>query len=113
MKVTHRVENNICIFDIEGNIVVEKVGKFKTYLNPFVNNQTCKGIVINFANVGVIDSSGIGVLVSIYKSLKKRQAKLVLYQLKPHNQEALELNQLESIIPMYPTKQEALDAFKD
>ena len=113
MKITHRVENHICLFDIEGNIVVEKIGQFKNYLDPFVNNPSFTGIAINFANVGVIDSSGIGVIVSLYKSLKQRQARLVLYQLGPQNRETLEINQLNQFISFYSTEQEARNALME
>ncbi|MBF0277746.1 MAG: STAS domain-containing protein [SAR324 cluster bacterium] len=113
MKIEHRFEKNICIFQIEGNMVHEKMREFKSYLSPFLENQSLHGIAIDFANVGVIDSAAIGVLVGIYKRLEEHEARLALFNLKSYNREAIELNQLQNIILMYPTEAEALTALNN
>ena len=74
MVFNHRIDKSICVVSIEGNIALDGVNEAKEYLRPLLENKDVKGLLINFAQVNFIDSSGIGLIVSIFKTLQQREA---------------------------------------
>lgn len=108
MKIEHRNQESVCILHIEGNIAFEKVGEVKNYVKPLLSDDSISAILINFEEVEFIDSSGIGLLVSVFKTLQQRQAKLILSDLSKKNSEIFNMTRLDKIISIYPTEDEAL-----
>ena len=109
MRIKHRMNNkNICLITIDGNIALEGVADLKNYVKPFLENQKVDTIVINFDKVDFIDSSGIGLVVSMYKTLQQRQARLLLTHLSKKNTEIFHMTRLDKILSIYPTEEEAL-----
>lgn len=108
MKIEHRKQESVCILNIEGNIAFEKVGEVKNYVKPLLSDDSISTILINFENVEFIDSSGIGLLVSVFKTLQQRQAKLILSDLSKKNSEIFNMTRLDKIMSIYPTEDEAL-----
>ncbi|MBF0350665.1 MAG: STAS domain-containing protein [SAR324 cluster bacterium] len=108
MQLNHRVEKNICILSVEGNIALDGVSDVKSYLKPFLDDDSIKGIVINFEGVNFIDSSGIGLIVSVFKNLQQRGAKLTLCKLSQKNQEIFNMTRLDKILSIHETEAQAI-----
>lgn len=110
MRIKHNIDNNICIITIDGNIALEGVGEVKSYVKPFLQDGAVKAILINFERVEFIDSSGIGLIVSIYKTLQQRQAKLLLCHLSKKNNEIFNMTRLDKILSIHPTQEDAISS---
>ncbi|MGK5090995.1 STAS domain-containing protein [Deltaproteobacteria bacterium TL4] len=108
MQLNHRIENNVCILSVEGNIALDGVSDVKSYLKPFLNDGAVKGVVINFEHVNFIDSSGIGLIVSVFKTLQQREAKLALCKLSQKNQEIFNMTRLDKILSIFSSEKDAL-----
>ena len=53
--------------------------KAKKHLGQhFLNDEKIGGVLINFQEVKIIDSTGVATIISAFKSLEKRKAKLAL-----------------------------------
>ena len=61
----------------EGNITGERTQELRTRLLDVVNEAGLK-LTIDLAKVDLIDSTGIGVLISAYNSLKKTQGDMAI-----------------------------------
>ena len=85
MQLNHRIQDGTCVVEIGGNIALDGVSDVKNYVKPFLDDDTVKAMVINFDKVNFIDSSGIGLIVSIFKTLQGRSAKLALSNLSKKN----------------------------
>jgi len=109
MQLKHRIEDNVCIFSIEGNIALDGVSDVKSYIKPFLSDEDIKGIVINFESVNFIDSSGIGLIVSVFKNLQQRKASLTLCQLSAKNKEIFNMTRLDKILNIFDSEQEAIE----
>lgn len=94
---------------IAGNIALDGVSDVKNYIKPFLDDESVKGVVINFEKVNFIDSSGIGLIVSIFKTLQTRQAKLALCNLSKKNTEIFNMTRLDKILNIYDSEAEALE----
>ncbi len=110
MIFSHRVDNGICIIAIEGNIALDGVNEAKEFLKPHVESDEIKGIVINFEKVNFIDSSGIGLIVSVFKTMQERSGSFAITNLSKKNEEIFTITRLNKILNIYPTEEEAISA---
>jgi anti-anti-sigma factor len=110
MVFNHRIDKNVCVVSIEGNIALDGVNEAKEYLRPLLEDQKTKGLLINFGQVNFIDSSGIGLIVSIFKTLQQREAKFGLSNLSKKNEEIFTITRLNKILDIYPSEAEGLSA---
>ena len=110
MIFSHRVDNGICIIAIEGNIALDGVNEAKEFLKPHVESDEIKGIVINFEKVNFIDSSGIGLIVSVFKTMQERSGSFAITNLSKKNEEIFTITRLNKILNIFPTEEEAISA---
>ena len=108
MEFSHRVANKICVVSITGNIALDGVNEAKDYLKPLLEEPDLKGLLINFNQVNFIDSSGIGLIVSLFKTLQQREAKFGLSDLSKKNEEIFNITRLNKILDIYPTESEGI-----
>ncbi len=112
MIFSHRVEGEVCVISIEGNIALDGVNEAKSFLKPHIENPDLKAIVINFEKVNFIDSSGIGLIVSIFKTIQEKSGQFAITNLSPKNEEIFSITRLNKILSIYPAEAEALSAIK-
>ena len=110
MICSHRIENKVCLISIEGNIALDGVNEAKSYMKPHLDNPDINGLVINFDKVNFIDSSGIGLIVSIFKTMQQKEGKFALTNLSKKNEEIFSITRLNKILDIYPSEQEAIGA---
>jgi len=67
-------------------------------------------VVVDLTGVSFIDSSGLGALLSGYKSAHLRSGSLVLAGLQPRVQSMFELTRLHRVFAIFPTVDAALTA---
>lgn len=70
-----------------------------------------KKIVVDFSNTGYIDSSGLGVLVSLAKKLREEGGELLLAGLNPDLRTLFELTKLDTLFNITDSADEALASF--
>jgi anti-anti-sigma factor len=82
MKITSRQQNDIVIFDIDGEIKRSDICDFT--LHQLVKEQLDAGrrkILLNFEQVDFIDSFGVGEILASYISISNLGGKLKLVRL--------------------------------
>ena len=67
--------------------------------------------VVDFSSTGYIDSSGLGVLVSLSKKIREQGGELRLSSLNEDLRTLFELTKLDTLFRITDTKEEALDGF--
>ena len=63
MLIEYRLENDVCIMTINGDITLGGINELEEDIKPFLKDNAVKGIALNLANVDLLDSSGIRVLL--------------------------------------------------
>ncbi|MDH4248771.1 MAG: STAS domain-containing protein [Deltaproteobacteria bacterium] len=107
MICNHEITKGVCVVTIEGNIALDGVNEAKAYLKPHLDNPEVKGLVINFEKVNFIDSSGIGLIVSIFKTMQQKHGKFALSNLSKKNEEIFSITRLNKILDIFPSAAEA------
>jgi len=69
-----------------------------------------KAIILNFENLEYMNSSGIGLLVTLLIRTNRAKQKLLTYGLTDHYKQIFELTQLSDAIGVHDTEAEALQA---
>ena len=111
MKCTHRVENDIYIVYPEGNLMTGSIEQLYAYIGSSLGDETIKGFLINFKDVIHIDSTGLGGMMFIYKKYLKHQIRLLICQTDENIREIFRATELDKIINVYETEEEAFAAF--
>ncbi|KJS86095.1 MAG: hypothetical protein JM58_07465 [Peptococcaceae bacterium BICA1-8] len=89
-------------------MTVEETSKFRNELNDYLE-QGERSFIINFGKCQFIDSTGLGVLVSVYKKCTERGGDFKLCSINnPNVNEVFRLTRLIKVFPIYTSYEEAL-----
>ncbi len=111
MNLVDKREDNYLILLVTGNIVLEDTTKLKERVEQYIEDTTIAGIIINCENVKFIDSSGLGLIVSIYKTLKKLEKQFALSSLSDRTMEIFTLTKLDNILTITKDDTTAMEIF--
>jgi anti-sigma B factor antagonist len=103
------VDNATAIIDIQGEITSEAENTFLDIFDQLLSS-TKKNILLNFTGMSYMNSSGIGLLVTLLRRSQSNEQNLLAYGLKDHFRQVFELTQLINIISLYTNEQAALSA---
>lgn len=108
MKLTKKNINGGVLLHIqEERVDAHNSGEFKEYVARLMETG-CHNIVVELGDVRFIDSSGLGALLSGYKSAVSQNGRFVLANLQPQVQSMFELTRLHRVFDIYSSAQEAL-----
>ena len=65
-------------------------------------------MVLDFGGISYISSAGLRVVLLVAKTLQKQNAKMAVCSLSEPIREIFEISGFDKIIPVYPSRQEAL-----
>lgn len=71
-------------------------------------SEGARNIVLNFSDLTYMNSSGIGLLVTLLIRVNRQKQRLVACGLTDHYQQIFELTRLNEAITIYPTEADAL-----
>lgn len=108
MNIELTSKNDVDIIKLNGNLVLTGVKDVKEQLKPLFEDESKSRYVINLSSVPMVDSSGIGFLISSFNSIKKRQATLVFCGLNDTMNEIFKSTHLNSIFKIYADEEQAL-----
>ena len=112
MEINDQLVEGIRILNISGNIILEETLQLKEHVEPFIEDPDSKGLIFNCKEIDYIDSSGLGLIVSVYKSLKKLDKFFALSSLNSKTMEIFVLTRLNEILIITDSDEAALDSFK-
>jgi anti-anti-sigma factor len=111
MLVEFEYRGNICVLHLEGRFAT---GQDSLYLHTKTEELKTSGfvkILVDFAGVDYVDSTGIGFLIGIYTSVKKSPlGQFALVNTNRRVREVLELTRLAQVLQIYPDEAAALKA---
>lgn len=108
MEIEKTTINGIGILSFNGNLVLKESAEFKGLIKPYLEDENCSGLICNLEQVNHIDSSGLGVIVYIYKSLKQADKKFALCGLNTNNRELLNLSKLDKLLVIAENSESAI-----
>ena len=112
MKYTKEIEGNILRLHFDGDLIGENNGP---ELVELVNEMIGKGInqcLLNISKVRYINSSGIGVLITLLTKFRNKNGELYLINPSEHVTKLLIMTKLQAIFNIAETEEEVLNQIK-
>ncbi|HTQ84743.1 MAG TPA: STAS domain-containing protein [Candidatus Solibacter sp.] len=116
LKCEVRQSGDVSILDLKGALSLgERPGMAGTmHLLDQVRGLVSSGktnILLNFAGISLMDSSGIGQLIGTYTSARTHGGRIKILKPSREVREMLELTQLTKVLEVYDDEARALQAF--
>ena len=100
----------VTLFEVEEQLIVGNRQELKEQVLEQLKSGDRK-FVIDFAKTGYIDSSALGVLVSLSKAIHEKGGELCLSCLNQDLRTLFELTKLNTLFRIADSKEEALEGF--
>jgi anti-sigma B factor antagonist len=105
-----RVDNGVAVVTVTGDVDVASSSALRDGLLQVVADENFRGLVVNLAGVSFIDSTGIGVLVGVWRRTKATDGCLALASPSRQAQSVLDATGLTKVLSLYSTEEEAVQA---
>ena len=102
--------NGVMIVSVDGQLIVANRNELKDKVLEALEASESK-FVLDFSSTGYIDSSGLGVLVSVSKKIRETGGDLRLAGLNEDLRMLFELTKLDTLFKICDTTDEAVDSF--
>ncbi len=112
LNITERQAGDVTILDMNGKVTI---GEGSIALRNAIRRLLGEGkskILLNLGNVGYVDSSGIGELVSSFTAVNKEGGTLKLLNLTQKIQDLLAITKLLTVFDVFEKEDEALSSFE-
>ena len=110
MSFSVRSVGDATVVEVDGQLIVGNRQDLKDKVLARLE-EGARNFVIDFARTGYIDSSGLGVLVSISKKIREAGGELRLASLSEDLQTLFELTKLDTLFQIRDDLEEALAGF--
>jgi anti-sigma B factor antagonist len=104
-----RVNDNVSIIDVKGEMTAFAEGVLMDAYNQASDGKV-RAIVLNFEGLEYMNSSGIGLLVTLLIRVNREKQKLLTYGLSEHYQSIFQITRLDDAIGIHETEDEAVGA---
>ncbi len=101
-------QSGVTVVDVDGQLIVGNRQELKQKVLEELEVGSRK-FVIDFANTGYIDSSGLGVLVSLSKKIREQGGELRLAGLNEDLRTLFELTKLDTLFMIADTRDQAFE----
>jgi len=111
MEIAHRTIGDVAVIDLKGNVTL---GAGEQKMRESIDGLLASGskkILLNFANVSILDSSGIGAIIKSFTTAKREGGSLKLVNLSKLARQMLSVTGLLSVLEVFDDESSALASF--
>lgn len=111
MDITHSLIDSVHVLDISGRLDAATAPAFRDACTKLLEAGH-SNLVVSFSGTSFIDSSGLGVLVSVLRNVTKIGGDVRLAALPPEVKTLFELTRLNKVFDMYVDPGSAASSFQ-
>jgi len=112
MNCSTKVVENVTIFSIDGNIVFNNLVEIREKIKAELDKAETENYMVNLSGVGIIDSAGVGFIVSVYKTVLSKKGNFSLVGPNDAVKNVLETVGLTRLFKVYGEEAEGIASFK-
>ena len=110
MKIKQSPQDNAMVLEVSGKIMGgPDFDKFKEEIQSLVDAGH-KNVILDLSGVPWINSTGLGILITGYHSIKAAEGTMMICNVKERVLSIFYISQLQNIFDVYGTREEALKA---
>lgn len=102
MTVVHSLHGGRVVVALKGDLDLTTAKPLRQTLDQLLDRYPGKDLVLDLAEVGFLDSSGLGVILGRYRRLQAEGRRLTLAGVKPGIRAVLDLAGICAIVPVVP-----------
>jgi anti-sigma B factor antagonist len=111
LSIREREKEGVTILDLDGRLTAgESIASLREQIIGGIDRGSSR-FVLNMAGVDYVDSSGLGMMVVCYTTLKRAGGVLRLLNLTSRNLELLVVTKLTTIFEVFTDEQDAVNSF--
>jgi anti-sigma B factor antagonist len=104
-----KVGDKVCVIDVKGELTAFAEGVLMDAYGQASDGKV-RAIVLNFEGLEYMNSSGIGLLVTLLIRVNREKQRLLTYGLSEHYRNIFQITRLDDAIGIYDTEEEAVRA---
>jgi anti-sigma B factor antagonist len=104
-----KLSERVSIIDIKGEITAASESALMDAYNGASGDAT-KAVILNFSGLDYMNSSGIGLLVTLLVRAQRQHQQLMAYGLDEHYRQIFELTRLDEAVGIHDTEESATSA---
>ena len=104
-----KVNDQVSVIDVKGELTAFAEGVLMQAYTQ-ASDGGVRAIVLNFEGLEYMNSSGIGLLVTLLIRVNREKQKLLTYGLTEHYQNIFQITRLDDAIGIYDSEEEAVRA---
>jgi len=106
MDVETVVQDNRLIVKLKGRLAGNVCDEFADSIMPVINADI-SDVIIDLEGLEYMSSSGLGIIIRLHRDLSDMDKKLLLAAANKNVREILEISNINKLIPMYTSMEEA------
>lgn len=110
MATTIRQRDNVTILEPSGRIVGPAVSELRQTILPDIGASETPRILINFENVNMMDSAGLGALMEARTIASRKEGRIGVINVGKHIKNLIVLSRIVSLFEHYDSEDEAVSA---
>lgn len=110
MSFAIRKQGDVCVVDVDGQLIVGNRQELKQKVLDELERGE-RRFLVDFSQTGYIDSSGLGVLVSLSKKIRESGGELRLAGLNEDLKTLFELTKLDTLFQITNSRETGLASF--
>jgi anti-sigma B factor antagonist len=104
-----KVNDKVSVIDVKGELTAFAEGVLMQAYNQASDGRV-RAIVLNFEGLEYMNSSGIGLLVTLLIRVNREKQRLLTYGLTDHYQNIFQITRLDDAISIFDSEEEAVQA---
>ncbi|MFW6001648.1 MAG: STAS domain-containing protein [Halanaerobium sp.] len=104
------VENNRAVLKFDGEVIFDNSNQLKEGAKEKLSKkENVEHLIIDLSAVPYLDSSGVGVVLSLFKFMRNRNGSLSIAEANEKIMRVFDVTKLTEIIPVYTNVEEAMN----
>ncbi len=104
-----KVSDKVSVIDVEGELTAFAEGVLMDAYNQASDGRV-HAIILNFEGLEYMNSSGIGLLVTLLIRINRERQKLLTYGLSDHYRNIFQITRLDDAVGIFDSEEEAVRA---
>ncbi|MFW5795040.1 MAG: STAS domain-containing protein [Bacillota bacterium] len=109
VKLSYEVLEDRNILKVDGKIIFENSNQVKEKVKEIIKEKEFNNLIIDLSSTSYLDSSGIGVILSLFKFMRDNDGKLILVNPNQKVNRVFEMTKLKQILDIYNDINKAIE----
>jgi anti-anti-sigma factor len=107
-----KTDGEVLVFKLNGELKIVTAEESKGKINNEIDEAKPRFTILDLADLTFLDSAGLAAFISAYKHMVSIGGKLYICNLYGQPKTIIDISDMEKIIPVFPTLDEALEHAK-